>query len=115
MKKTKFAILVVAIIFATGTLNSCKSKNSEKTDTSTATVVDTPSTVTPAPVEISNDDVLKKGVSDAVKDYPNVKADVTDGVVTLTGDIKRADWQKLNPTLNTLHPKSVNSTNLTIK
>lgn len=111
MKRTKFSLLVVAIFFATATLNSCKSKTSKSTDTPAATTT----ADTPAPVEVSNDDVLKKGVDDAVKDYPDVKADVTDGVINLTGEIKRADWQKLNPTLNSLHPKRVNSTNLTIK
>src|SRR5215467_1268102 len=51
----------------------------------------TPPPPTPTPVVISQDDVLTKAVADATKDYPGVKTSVQNGVVTLTGDIKRAD------------------------
>lgn len=68
----------------------------------------------PAPVEIAADDALSRGVTDAVKDYSGVKAEVKDGVVTLTGDIKRADLQKLMVTLNSLKPKKIEN-KLTIK
>ena len=73
-----------------------------------------PPPVTTAPVVISPDDALIKSVSDATKDYPGVKADVKDGVITLTGDIKRANLQKLIMTLNTLKPKKIED-KLTIK
>jgi len=116
MKKIKFPLLVLAIVFSTGTFYSCKSKTAQSTEsTAPMDTATTTTAVTPPPVEIANDDVLKKGVTDAVKDYPTVKADVSDSVINLSGEIKRADWQKLNPTLNSLHPKRVNSTNLTIK
>jgi hypothetical protein len=65
--------------------------------------------VSPAPVVISPDDALIKGVTDATKDYPSVKADVKDGVVTLTGNIKRADLQKLMMTLHSLNPKKIDN------
>jgi hyperosmotically inducible protein len=68
----------------------------------------------PAPVVIAADDPLSKGVTDAIKDYPGVKADVKDGVVTLTGDIKRAELKKLMETLHTLKPKKIDN-KLTIK
>ena len=68
----------------------------------------------PAPVVIAEDDPLTKGVKDAIKDYPSVKADVKDGVVTLTGDIKRADLKKLMMGLNTFKPKKIDN-KLTIK
>jgi hypothetical protein len=68
----------------------------------------------PAPVVIAADDPLSKGVTDAIKDYPGVKADVKDGVVTLTGDIKRAELQKLMMSLHTLKPKKIDN-KLTIK
>jgi osmotically-inducible protein OsmY len=68
----------------------------------------------PAPVVISADDPLMKGVSDAIKDFPAVKADVQDGVVTLTGEIKRSALQGLMKTLNTLKPKKIVN-QLTIK
>jgi hyperosmotically inducible protein len=74
----------------------------------------TPPPPPPAPVVISADDQLMKGVTDATKDYPGVKSSVKDGVVTLTGEIKRADLKKLMMTLNTLKPKKIDN-QLTIK
>ena len=61
----------------------------------------------PAPVVISPDDALNKGVTDAIKDYPTVKASVQDGVITLTGNLKRSSLQKLMMALNTLKPKKI--------
>ena len=66
------------------------------------------------PVEASTDDALTKGVMDATKDHPTVKASVNNGVVTLTGDLKRDQLAKLMMTLNTLKPKKIEN-NLTIK
>jgi len=77
-------------------------------------------TVTPppppplAPVTISPDNALMQGVADATKDFPDVKAAVNDGVVTLTGSIKRADLKTLMMSLNTLKPKKIDN-KLTIK
>lgn len=68
----------------------------------------------PAPVTIAADDPLTKGVNDAIKDFPGVTAAVKDGVVTLTGDIKRASLQKLMMALHTLKPKKIDN-QLTIK
>jgi osmotically-inducible protein OsmY len=76
-------------------------------------------TITPPPppppvVTINPDDELKKGVTDATKDFASVKADVADGVITLTGDIKRSSLPKLMQSLNSLKPKKINN-QLTIK
>lgn len=68
----------------------------------------------PAPVEIAADDPLSAGVTDAIKDYPGVQATVQDGVITLTGEIKKADLSKLMMSLNSLKPKKI-SNQLTIK
>ena len=111
MKKLNLPLLILSVLFAAFSITSCKDK-SKDTDTSTTTAVD--STTAAAPV-ISGDEELKKGVADAIKDHPGVKADVADSVINLSGEINRADWQRLNPTLNSLHPKRVNSANLTIK
>jgi len=62
-----------------------------------------------APVTVSADDALMKGVTDAIKDYSGVKADVKDGMITLTGTIKKADLSKLMMSLNTLKPKKINN------
>ena len=108
MKKMKFLLVAICFTFTAFTIG-CKGKTAESTK-----VDNTTSTTATTPV-VSADDELKKNVVDATKDYPEVKTDVSDGVITLTGSINRSDWQKLNPTLNTLHPKRINSTNLTIK
>ena len=70
--------------------------------------------VTPPPVVITADDPLKASVDNTVKAYPGVSASIQDGIVTLTGEIKRADLQKLMMELNTLKPKSIEN-KLTIK
>jgi len=74
----------------------------------------TPPPPPPPPVVISPDSALTQGVTDATKDFPTVTATVQDGEITLTGNIKRADLQKLMQTLNTLKPKKINN-KLTIK
>lgn len=74
----------------------------------------TPPPAPPAPVVIAADDPLTKSVADATKDYPGVKSAVKDGVVTLTGEIKRADLTKLMMSLHTLKPKKIDN-QLTIK
>lgn len=72
----------------------------------------------PAPVveqpAITADDPLAKSVVDAIKDNAGVKADVKDGVITLTGEIKKTDLPKLMQKLNALKPKKVDN-KLTIK
>lgn len=60
-----------------------------------------------APVVITADDPLKASVDNTIKAYPGVTATVKDGVITLTGQIKKADLQKLMMALNTLKPKKI--------
>jgi osmotically-inducible protein OsmY len=62
-----------------------------------------------APVEIAPDETLKNSVNDVVKNYKGVEADVKDGVVTLRGEIKRDNLQKLIISLNELNPKKVDN------
>jgi len=110
MKKLSIHLFILALVFAASSITSCKNKS----DNSATTTTDT-SMSSSAPVNISTNDELKKGVMDATKDYPTVKAEVMDSTINVTGEIKRSDWQKLNPTLNSLHPKRVNSAGLSIK
>ena len=77
------------------------------------TVIPPPSA--PAPVVIAADDPLSKAVADAIKDHPTVKAEVKDGVITLTGEIKKTELQRLMPLLQSLKPKKVETKQLTIK
>jgi len=64
-------------------------------------------TVAPPPVVISADDSLKTNVAAALKAYPTLTADVKDGVVTLTGDVKKADLPKVMQAVSALHPKKI--------
>lgn len=70
--------------------------------------------VVAAPVEIAADDPLTKSLADATKDFPTVKAEVKDGVVTLTGEITKPNLIKLMQSVNTLKPKKVDN-QLTVK
>ncbi|MEO5892058.1 MAG: BON domain-containing protein [Ferruginibacter sp.] len=74
-----------------------------------------PPPVVEKPVEITPDDPLSKGVMDATKDYPSVKASVNAGVITVTGTIAADKWKKLKMSLDGLHPKKVDGSALTIK
>ena len=64
-------------------------------------------TVTPPPVVISADDSLKTNVAAALKAYPTLTADVKDGVVTLTGNVKKAELPKVLQAVSALHPKKI--------
>lgn len=68
----------------------------------------------PPPPAISPDSALTQGVTDATKDFPTVKAAVSNGQITLTGSIKRSDLKTLMQSLNSLHPSKINN-QLTIK
>jgi hyperosmotically inducible periplasmic protein len=61
----------------------------------------------PPPVVISPDEALKSGVMAALKDFSTLTADVKDGVVTLTGDIKKTELPKVMQALSALHPKKI--------
>ncbi|MBA2250870.1 MAG: BON domain-containing protein [Chitinophagaceae bacterium] len=93
-----------------------KSEEQAKSVKGVKSVVDncTPPPPPAPPVVVSTDDALTKGVMDATKDFPTVKASVNDGVVTLTGDINRSSLQNLMKSLNTLKPKKIQN-QLTIK
>jgi len=69
---------------------------------------------TDLPVVIADDAVLIKNVADATKDFPTVKAAVKDGVVLLTGEIKKASLITLMQHLSALKPKKIDN-KLTVK
>ena len=71
----------------------------------------------PAPAEpvIAADDPLTKGVTDALKDHPGIKASVNDGVITVTGEASAAEWRIVKIALDGLRPKKVDAAGLKIK
>jgi hypothetical protein len=84
---------------------SCKNKkDNNNTTTETTTTLDAPAT---APVQVSADDELRRGVTDATKDFPGVTATVNDGVITLDGSIQRDRYPTLKQSLDALRPKQV--------
>lgn len=118
MKHSKTLLLSVAVA-STITLFSCKGNNTNNNaDTTTTTVapetVDTNTTPPPPPVEAAADDSLTTKANDAVKDYPGVTASVSNGEVTLTGEISKAKLPKLLQAINATNPKKVNN-QLTVK
>lgn len=66
------------------------------------------------PVVIAEDPALIKNVADATKDFPTVKAEVKDGVILLTGEIKKASLITLMQHLSALNPKKIDN-KLTVK
>lgn len=89
------------------------SVNGVKSVVNNTTVAPPPAPVTP-PV-ISADDPLTKGVADALKDHPSVKATVQDGVITVTGETTTANWRKIKMALDALRPKRVDASGLSVK
>ena len=57
--------------------------------------------------EVAAMDTMTSAVNDAIKDHPTVSASVTDGVITLTGTIKKDKLPKLMMTLSSLKPKKI--------
>lgn len=68
----------------------------------------------PAPIVIATDEALIKSVKDATKDYPTVMTSIKDGVVSLTGEIKKESLPKLMMALSALKPKKIEN-KLTVK
>ncbi|HTM93337.1 MAG TPA: BON domain-containing protein [Flavisolibacter sp.] len=111
MRKITYLLLILSMAGVMAT--SCKNKKNDTTTTTQTTPVDT-SINTTAPVQVSPDDALTKGLQDATKDYPGVSATVNNGEVTLTGTIKKDRLPKLMQSIHALNPKKVNN-NLTIQ
>ena len=60
-----------------------------------------------APVEIADDASLSAQVAPIVDEHKGVKATVREGVITLTGDIKRSELPQMMQAIMALKPKSV--------
>ncbi len=68
-----------------------------------------------APVEISADEPLRTAVNETVKAYKGVTATIDNGIITLEGNIKRDELQKLMMRLNSLKPRKVENHLVIIK
>lgn len=115
MIHSDFKIFAIGCMLSIGIFStSCKSKAKDQGNSQDTTAITAPVSVTPAPVEIASDTALQRGVRDATKDHPGVKADVNGGEITLTGEITRSKLPDLMMSLNSLRPKKINN-QLTIK
>lgn len=63
---------------------------------------------------INSNQTLTDAVASLLKDFKGVNATVSDGTITLSGNIAKADWMKLRPLLDALEPKQVISAALKI-
>ncbi|UIR56776.1 BON domain-containing protein [Sphingobacterium sp. SRCM116780] len=73
-------------------------------------------TVAPAQITVNTvDESLAKGIVDATKDFPTVKATVKDGIISVTGSIEKAKLVTLKQALDNLHPKKVDLSAVTTK
>lgn len=72
-------------------------------------------TLTPAPVQVNAlDPAILQRVQDAVKDFPSVKAEVVDGMVTLTGNASSAQARKIKESVDALQIGKYNN-NIVVK
>jgi len=113
MNQLGYSLLVLSLAGVMTT--SCKDKKKETPPVPTQQTIPDTTINTTAPVVISPDDALNKGLQDATKDYPGVTATVSNGEVTLTGTIKKERLPKLMQSVHALNPKKVNNSNLTIE
>lgn len=96
---------------------ACKSKCEEavKKIEGVKSIVNNCTVAPPEPVVPPVSDALSQAIADAVKDFPGVKTDLKEGVLTLTGEIQKASLQKLMMGLNALKAmglKKIESTGL---
>jgi len=94
-------------------ISSVKGVKSVQDNTTVA--APTPVITTPAEPVIAADDPLTKGVMDALKDHPRIKATVNDGVITVTGEASATEWRAVKMILDGLRPKKVEASGLKVK
>lgn len=71
---------------------------------------------TAPPIEINTNDAdLTAKVAEFTKDFPTVKTAISDGVITVTGEVEQARVQALKMGLDALNPKKVDMSGLTVK
>lgn len=110
MRRSLIHLALAAVLVSGAAMHSCKNKNKDSTNNTTVNN----DSLNRGPVEISPDETLRNGLTDATKDFPGVTATVNNGEVTLTGKIKRDRLPTLMQSVNALNPKKVNN-NLTIE
>lgn len=104
MKNITKHLLIAAIGITAISFQSCKGKEKDKKEA--AVTMDTPTTATvSAPMDVE----LTTSAKDAIKDFSGVSATVSNGEITLTGNIQRNKLQTLMQSINALHAKKINN------
>jgi hypothetical protein len=95
----------------------CKTKCAEivKAVKGVKEVVNNCVVATPAPVVNAEEEVLIKGLADALKDIQGITGSIKEGKIVLTGEIAKAKWAGLKQLLDKLMSKGYDLTGLTIK
>jgi hypothetical protein len=116
MKRLFVSFSLALALLAGFTVQSCgnKKKDTKTTTTNTTTTTTDNTSGSSTPVTVSGDEELRRGATDATKDFPGVTATVNNGEITLTGTIQRDRLPTLMQSLNSLKPKKINN-NLTIQ
>ena len=116
MKRLFVTFSLTLTLIAGFTLQSCgnKKKDTTTTTTTTSTTPTNNNDGSSSPVTVSGDEELRRGLTDATKDFPGVTATVNNGEITLTGTIQRDRLPTLMQSVNTLKPKRIHN-NLTIQ
>ena len=70
--------------------------------------------VPPAPDYTEMDAALNAALIDALKDHPTVHAEVKDGVIVLTGDVKKKNLPMVMEKISALNPLKIDN-NITVK
>lgn len=70
--------------------------------------------IPPAPDYTEMDATLSEALPDALKDHPTVQAEVKDGVIILTGEVKEKDLAMIMEKVSALNPLKVEN-NITVK
>lgn len=70
--------------------------------------------IPPAPDYTEMDNTLRNALPDALKDHPTVQAEVKDGTIILTGEVKEKDLPMIMEKVSALNPMKVEN-NITVK
>jgi hyperosmotically inducible periplasmic protein len=104
------ATVAEGTVTLTGTCadENCRT-NAEKTVKDIDGVKKVVNNIQVAQVQVTDDAPLRKSVEEVVSRYDGVQADVSNGIITVRGQLKRDDWMKLRPELDALRPKRVDN------
>ena len=106
MKKT-FKIAAVALLMSVAVI-SCKKKVEAPVEAPVEVVVEAPAEEVVVETVSAVDPIIVQKVSDALKDFPNVKAEVVNDELTITGTATPEQARKIKMSVDALKVGKVN-------